>query len=133
MDLANNFLIPIALVLGSGIVVLLGIYNVIAGILFLRERIDGRAGFLAKAAWALSGISLGMWCMPCLGTVAALTAVVFARIERGRIYASKAPLASATPVRMARINARWSLVLQAVVYSVIVIGEVMKLVVVSEV
>lgn len=126
MNLADNFLIPIAFILGSGVVVLLGIYNVIAGILFLRERIDGNASWIAKIAWALSAASLAMWCLPCLGTGAALTAMLLARIERGRIYASKAPLASATPVRMARINGGWALILQFVVFGTLIVGQLMN-------
>ena len=124
--MAENFLIPIALVLGFGVVVLLGIYNVIAGVLFLRESIDGNATWMAKAAWALSGVALTGWCLPCVGTGTALVALVLARVERRRIYASKAPLASATPVRMARINGGWSLMLQAVGYGAVLIGEIMR-------
>lgn len=126
LDLANNFLIPITLVLGFGIVVLLGIYNVIAGILFLRESIDGNASVIAKSAWALSGLALTTWCIPCVGTGAALVAMILARLERNRIYESKAPLASATPVRMARINGGWSLFLQMVGYGVVLIGELVR-------
>ncbi len=127
MNLAENFLIPLALVLGFGVVVLLGIYNVIAGILFLRESIDGNASVVAKVAWVLSGVALGTWCLPCLGTGAALLAMLLARFERDRIYASKSPLASATPVRMARINGAWSLLLQFVGYGVVLIGELVLL------
>ena len=123
--LANNFLIPIALVLGAGVVVLLAIYNVVAGVLFMRESIDGNATRLAKAAWAISALGLGAWCVPCVGTGAAIVALLLARIERQRIYASSAPLASATPIRLARINGRWSLALQAVGFLVIGIGELM--------
>ncbi|MEO0602872.1 MAG: hypothetical protein AAF211_15635 [Myxococcota bacterium] len=126
MSLTDNFLIPMALVLGFGVVVLLGIYNVIAGILFLRESIDGKASPVAKIAWAMSGVALGMWCLPCVGTGAALFAMLLARFERDRIYASKAPLASATPVRMARINGGWSLLLQVVGYSAVLIGQLVS-------
>jgi len=123
-ELADNFLLPIVLVLGFGVVVLLGIYNVIAGVLFLRESIDGNASVIAKTAWVVSGVALTAWCMPCVGTGAAIVAMVLARFERNRIYDSRSPLASATPVRMARINGGWSLALQFVGYASVLIGEV---------
>lgn len=125
MILTDNFLVPLALVLGTGLVILLAVYNVIAGILFLRESIDGNASTMAKAAWALSALALGLWCVPCVGLGAAFLALILARIERQRIYDSRAPLASATPIRMARINGRWSLAVQGVGVLAIAIGELM--------
>ncbi len=88
--------------LGSCIGFLLLAYNVVGLISYLREDTGGEsASALAKAAWAIGFLSglLG----PC-AWLGAVVAIVLARVERSRIYAEKAPLAGATPCRMAAVN-----------------------------
>lgn len=113
MDAANSFFFMyVAGTMGSCIGILLFLYNVVGVISFLREDTGGEsASMLSKAAWAIGFLSglLG----PC-AWFGALLALILARVERGRIYAEKSPLAGATPCRMASVNGGMILVIWAV-------------------
>ncbi|MBX2796238.1 MAG: hypothetical protein KTR31_01175 [Myxococcales bacterium] len=98
--------------LGSCLGFVLLIYNLVAGVLFLREDTEGSASGLAKASWALGVMALFAWPLMCFGLPFALGAMLTSRIERRRIYRGDASLAGATPVRMGSINGSLSLLMQ---------------------
>ena len=99
-------------ILGSCGFMILVLYNLIGLIGFLREDTTEKASGLSKAAWAIGFLSFMFG--PCTWFAAAL-ALILARIERGRIYQEKSPLASATPCRMANINGAINLVIWLVI------------------
>ena len=79
------------------------LYNLYGLFSYSREDTgDERASGFAKAAWALSFFAFLLG--PC-SWVGALTALIIARVERGRMYAEKSPLAGATLLRIAGVNA----------------------------
>lgn len=112
-DAANSlFFIYVAGTLGSCIGILLFLYNVVGVVSFLREDTGGEsASMLSKGAWAIGFLSLLLG--PC-AWFGALLALILARVERGRIYAEKSPLAGATPCRMASVNGGLVLVIWAI-------------------
>lgn len=99
--------------IGSCVGVLVVLYNLVAVVLYLREETDGRSSGVALTSWAIGTLSVLVWWVPCVGGAAALLAMLISRIERGRIYRDEAPLAGATPVRMANLNGATALALQA--------------------
>ena len=101
---------------GTCISGLLVAYNLIALVMFLREDTEGSASGMAKAAWALGALSLFTFGIPCLGSLVPFAPILIARIEKGRIYRDEAPLAGATPVRLAGINGWISLMLSALCF-----------------
>ena len=98
--------------IGSCVGSILLLYNVVAGVLFMREETEGSSGGLAKAAWAVGLLALFMWWIPCIGSVAAIAAIIISRVERGRIYRDESSLAGATPVRMGSVNGGVALLIQ---------------------
>jgi hypothetical protein len=111
MGLVNPTLVIFTLVIGSAMGVVVVLYNLVAVALYLREETEGRSSALALTAWAIGVLALLLWWMPCVGGIAALLAMTVSRIERGRIYRDEAPLAGATPVRMANTDGSTALLL----------------------
>ena len=112
MEANSFFFMYVAGTLGSCVGALLFLYNVVGLVSFMREDTGGEsASMLAKAAWAIGFLSglLG----PCMW-FGAVIALILARVERGRIYAEKSPLAGATPCRMASVNGGLMLVIWVV-------------------
>lgn len=87
--------------LGSCLLSVLLVYNLVAVVFFMRERTEGSASGLSKAAWAIGVLAVVF--LPCAWFLG-LVALVLGRVERGRIYRDQSSLASATPARMAGIN-----------------------------
>lgn len=100
--------------MGSCVGLLVVLYNLVAAALYLREETEGRSSGLALTAWAIGVLATLIWWLPCVGGMAALLAVLVARMERGRIYRDLSPLAGATPVRMANGNGSVALVLHSI-------------------
>lgn len=102
MDETNFFFMYVTGLLGSCMSMILLVYNLVGLISYMREDTGGeKASGLAKAAWFI-GFAAG-FLGPC-AWFGALLALILARVERSRIYAEKAPLAGATPCRMASVN-----------------------------
>jgi hypothetical protein len=95
----------ITLVLGGGglscFAIVITLYNLWTAITMMRSTEEGASG-LSKAAWAVS--VLAYFTGPC-GLFFALVAVIMSRIETGRVWREESPISSATPCRMASINA----------------------------
>lgn len=98
---------------GSCLGVLVLLYNLVSVVLYLREDNESRSSALAITAWGMGVLAMLLWFLPCVGGAAGLLAMTVARIERGRIYRDQAPLAGATPVRMANTNGTLAVVLQS--------------------
>jgi hypothetical protein len=114
MDGVNLVFLYLTGSMGSCVGVLVLLYNLISVVLYLREETEGRSSGVAIAAWAIGVLATLIWWLPCVGGLAALLAVLVARMERGRIYRDQAPLAGATPVRMAHGNGNIALVLHSI-------------------
>jgi hypothetical protein len=106
--------------LGSCLVALLLLYNLVGAVLFLREETDGVASPMAKAAWAVGVLAVLGWWFPCVGAVLAIVAIVLAQIERGRIYRDESTFAGSTPIRMGRIDGIVVLVVQVLLIGAMV-------------
>ena len=102
-EAANGFfLLWVSSGMGSCIWVILVIYNLISLIGHMRADHDGEtASGLSKGAWAVGFFSFLLGPCACLG---AITALIIANIERGRIYEEASSVASSTPCSMASIN-----------------------------
>ncbi|MEQ1503146.1 MAG: hypothetical protein ABMB14_12990 [Myxococcota bacterium] len=101
---ANHVLLYFTGGIGSCMLVLVVLYNLVAVALYLREETEGRSSAMAIVAWAMGVLSTLLWWMPCVGGIAGMFAVVVSRLERGRIYRDESSLAGATPVRMGSVN-----------------------------
>ena len=120
---ANLIFLYVSAGIGSCLSMILLLYNVVAGVLFLREDTgDERAGGLAKAAWALGLVALLAWPLPCVGSLLAISAMVISRVERGRIYRDESSLAGATPVRMGSVNGGVALMIQFFAMAGLLVG-----------
>jgi hypothetical protein len=100
--------------IGSCLVALLLLYNLVSAVLFLREETDGVASPMAKAAWAVGVLAVLGWWFPCVGAVLAIAAIVLAQVERGRIYRDESTFAGSTPIRMGRIDGIIVLIVQLI-------------------
>ena len=81
---------------------LLTVYNLFVLIGVFRAKEEEPASGLAKGAWALSLIA---WFLGPCGLFVAFIAWVIARLEGNKIWREESPISSATPVRMATVNA----------------------------
>ena len=81
---------------------LLTVYNLFVLIGVFRAKDEEAASGMAKAAWALS---LAAWFLGPCGLFVAFIAWVIARLEGNKIWREESPISSATPVRMATVNA----------------------------
>ena len=120
----SQILVSIVGVIGSGVGLLLFLYNVLSFALFLREATDGAASSLARACWGAGLVAVFLWWMPCLGAALALGAMVAARVERGRIYRDEAPLAGVTPIRLGNLDGALVLGLQGLLLVAIALGVI---------
>ncbi len=98
--------------IGSCLVALLLLYNLVVAVMFLREETDGVSSPMAKATWAVGVLAVLGWWFPCVGAIFAIVAIVLAQIERGRIYRDESSLAGSTPIRMGRIDGIVVLIVQ---------------------
>jgi len=99
---------------GSCLVALLLLYNLVVAVMFLREETDGVSSNMAKAAWAVGVLAVLGWWFPCVGAVLAIVAIMLAQIERGRIYRDESSFAGSTPIRMGRIDGIVVLIVQLI-------------------
>jgi hypothetical protein len=103
MDDAAASLLPLYLGLGStfciGSIVVL--YNLVVLVGQIRAKYDEPISGLAKAAWAISAISLLLG--PCL-VIGAVIGWILSGIEKGRIYRGESTLASLKSASMATVN-----------------------------
>lgn len=114
MDSVNLVFLYFTAGMGSCVSLLVALYNLIAVALYLREDTEGHSSGLALAAWTFGVLAALIWWMPCVGGLAAMLSMLIARMERGRIYRDEAPIAGATPVRMANGNGNIALVLHSI-------------------
>ena len=120
MEAEAPSLIPIYA--GSGSIVCIAsvllLYNLIVLVGQIRQKSDEAVSGMAKAAWALSVVSLFLG--PCIW-LGALVSIVLGRVERGRIYRGESTIASATAARMAALNGWFALLflLAAIIVGVI--------------
>lgn len=119
MEQASSVLLYVPGAVGWVTALLLLIYNAVALFLFMHERADQGASQLALLAWGAGLASVLSWCAPGLGGLLAFVAVWLARQERVRIYRDEAPLAGATPVRLAHLNGASALVLHSAMWVVL--------------
>lgn len=118
MEQASSVLLYVPGVAGWCAALLLLIYNSVALFLFLHERNDRGASQASVLAWAAGVAAVMSWCAPGLGGLLAVAALALARRERIRIYRDEAPLAGATPVRMASLDGATALVLHAALWTI---------------
>lgn len=118
VEQTNSVLLYVPGVVGWCAALLLLIYNSVALFLFLHEREDRGPSRTSLLAWATGVAAVLSWCAPCLGGLLAVAALVLARRERIRIYRDEAPLAGATPVRMASLDGAAALVLHAALWTI---------------
>lgn len=122
MQSVNLLFVYVSLVLGVGLTLVLLLYNVVAGALFLRESGDGSASTPAKVSWGLGALALMSAVLPCVGAVLGVVAIGLASWERRRIYNDTSSLAGATPVRMGRFNGFTALFVQLVLIASFALG-----------
>ncbi len=125
MQSANLVFLYVGAGLGSCLGFALLLYNLVAGVLFMREETEGSSSGMAKVAWALGIVALLAWPAPCIGALIAIAAMVISRVERGRIYRDESSLAGATPVRMGSVNGSIALLIQVLVLSSVVASFLM--------
>jgi len=106
--------------IGSCLVALLLLYNLVVAVMFLREETDGASSPMAKATWAVGVLAVLGWWFPCVGAILAIAAIVLAQIERGRIYRDESSFAGSTPIRMGRIDGIVVLIVQLILIGGIV-------------
>lgn len=110
--------------IGSCLVALLLLYNLVVAVMFLREETDGVSSPMAKAAWAVGVLAVLGWWFPCVGAIFAIGAIVLAQIERGRIYRDESSLAGSTPIRMGRIDGIVVLIVQLLLIGGMIVAAV---------
>lgn len=106
---------------GNCVLLLLGLYNLVALVGVMRAENDEAASGLAKGAWGVGCLAAVFY--PC-APLFSLIAVVMSRIEIGRVYREESTLASATPARMGSVNAgvsfiAWLLLALGVVVNIV--------------
>ncbi len=100
-DTGSFFILSLFGGVGSCVVMLLAVYNIIALVGVMRSDDEGAASAMAKGAWGVGCLSVILFpCAPLLSIVA----MIVSRLEIGRVYRDESPLASATPARMGSVN-----------------------------